>query len=200
MARIPLTHSPSLTLKVTTLIARRVLGKVPDIALVALHHRGYAAATLAHESLASRWHTLSPTDQALAVMSAAVEVGCSWCVDFGYWQFHHNGVDPQKLNDVAAAATSTAYSPAERLVIDYAAAMSRTPVEVTDEMVEQLREHFTDPQVVELTALVALENQRSRMNAALGLSSQGFSDTCEVPPPAGSFGAAATELAVAESV
>ncbi|CAN5534663.1 hypothetical protein BH23ACT6_BH23ACT6_13490 [soil metagenome] len=184
MARITLTHPPSLTLKLTTLVSKKVLGKVPDIALVALHHRGYAAATVAHEALASRWRTLSPTDQALAVLSAAMEVGCSWCVDFGYWQFHHDGVAPQKLNDIAFASSSEVYSAAERLVIEYAAAMSRTPVEVTDEMVRQLREHFSDPQLVELTALVALENQRSRMNAALGLSSQGFSDTCAVSPVA----------------
>ncbi|MGB3187246.1 MAG: carboxymuconolactone decarboxylase family protein [Ornithinimicrobium sp.] len=181
MARLPLTHPPSVVLTLTTFLSNKILGKVPDIALVGLHHRGYATATIAHEALASRWRTLSPTDQALAVLTAAMEVGCSWCIDFGYWRFHHEGVPARKLRDIDAARSSDVYSPAERLVIAYASAMSRTPVEVTDEMVAQLRAHFTDTQLVELTALVALENQRSRMNAALGLTSQGFSSVCAVP-------------------
>lgn len=178
MARIPLTHRPSLTLTAVTALSKRAFGRVPDIVLVALHHRGYAVATVAHEALASRWRTLSPTHQALAVLSCAMEIGCSWCVDFGYWQFHHQGVEPGTLRDIADAETSPSYTRLDRAVIGYAAAMSRTPPEVSDDMVAELREHFSDEQLVELTALVALENQRSRMNAALGLTSQGFSDSC----------------------
>ncbi|WP_437437935.1 hypothetical protein [Streptomyces olivoreticuli] len=46
---------------------------------------------------------------------------------------------------------------------------------------ERLREHLDDAALVELTAMVAVENLRSRTNAALGLTSQGFRDTCEIP-------------------
>jgi hypothetical protein len=35
--------------------------------------------------------------------------------------------------------------------------------------------------VVELTMMVAIENERSRFNAAMGLASQGYSDVCELP-------------------
>lgn len=181
MTRIPLTHRPSLTLRVTTLVCQRLFGRVPDVALLALHHRQYAVTTVFHEGLASRWRTVSPTHQALAVMTAATEIGCSWCIDFGYWTFHHAGVDPEKLRNLTQAASSAVYTEVDRRVIGYAAAMSRTPPEVTDQMVEELRTHFTDTALVELTALVALENQRSRMNAALGLTSQGFSESCELP-------------------
>ena len=181
MARIPLDHRPSLTLRAITALSTTTVGVVPDTILVAMHHRGYAVATVAHEALVSRWRTLSPTHQALAVMSSAMEIGCSWCMDFGYWVSHHKGVSAEKLSHIAEAATHGVYTEVDRAVIDYAAAMSRTPPEVSDAMVSGLREHFSDKQLVELTGLVALENQRSRMNAALGLTSQGFTDRCEVP-------------------
>jgi alkylhydroperoxidase family enzyme len=59
--------------------------------------------------------------------------------------------------------------------------MTATPPEVTDEMVAGLREQLTDAQLVELTEIISLENLRSRTNSALGLTSQGFKDHCEVP-------------------
>jgi hypothetical protein len=52
---------------------------------------------------------------------------------------------------------------------------------VTDEMVAELREHLDDAALVELTMMIAVENQRSRFNSALGLTSQGFKDRCELP-------------------
>jgi hypothetical protein len=39
-----------------------------------------------------------------------------------------------------------------------------------------LREHFSDGQLVELTAVIALENYRARFNHAFGMTSQGFSE------------------------
>ncbi len=68
-------------------------------------------------------------------------------------------------------------------MIDYAAAMSRTPSEVDDELVARLRERFDDAQLVELTNVIAIENLRARFNHALGLEPQGFAEgaACVVP-------------------
>ena len=129
-----------------------------------------------------KWNELDPTLKALAEMAAAVTIGCSWCMDFGYWEFHHQGVDPVKLRDVPGWRDSDVYTDLERAVMDYAEAMTATPPEVTDEQVERLRQDLTDEQLVELTAMVSLENYRSRVNAALGLTSQGFKEFCELRP------------------
>jgi alkylhydroperoxidase family enzyme len=52
---------------------------------------------------------------------------------------------------------------------------------VTNEMVADLRRHLGDAALVELTMMIAVENQRSRFNSALGLTSQGFTERCEIP-------------------
>jgi alkylhydroperoxidase family enzyme len=75
---------------------------------------------------------------------------------------------------VAAFATSPHYSPAERAALAYAEAMTITGQKVTDELFAEARRHFSEPQIVELTAAVALENFRSKFNVALGVESQGF--------------------------
>lgn len=63
--------------------------------------------------------------------------------------------------------------------------MTETPPAVRDELAERLRAWLDEAQLVELTSpLIALENMRSRTNAALGLESQGFKATCDLPGPA----------------
>ena len=61
--------------------------------------------------------------------------------------------------------------------------MTRTPVEVPDELFSRLREAFNEAQLVELTATIAWENYRARFNHAFGLESEGFSEgaVCALP-------------------
>ncbi len=63
-----------------------------------------------------------------------------------------------------------------------ASAVMRTPVEVTDELFARLKEHFSDQQLVEITALLTLVNL-DRFNAAFGIGSAGFSEGMVFVPP-----------------
>jgi alkylhydroperoxidase family enzyme len=68
-------------------------------------------------------------------------------------------------------------------VLDYAVAISGTPVDVPDTLFAHLREHFDEAQLVELTYIIASENLRGRFNLALGVGAAGFSEgmVCAVP-------------------
>ena len=177
--RIPLDHSGPLT-SLASWFSKRVYGKVLDPLKVGLHHRGVLLSTLGLELAATRWKKLPKDLQALAVMASAQEIGCTWCLDFGYWESYHHGVHPEKLRQVPSWWTSEIYTPLERAVIEYSVAATHTPPTVTDEMVANLRQDLDDEQIVELTAWVSLENFRSRTNASMGLSGQGFKAECSV--------------------
>ena len=182
MARIGLEHERSWFVRLVEWGSRRKFRKVPAPVGVALHNRRVLVSTLLLEGSAERWKALDPGLKALAVMVVSAEIGCSWCLDFGYWEFHHQGVDPAKLHNVPGWRDSDAYTDLERAVMHYAEAATATPPTVTDEQVERLRQDLTDAELVELTATVALENYRSRFNSALGLTSQGFKEYCELRP------------------
>ena len=83
--------------------------------------------------------------------------------------------------------------PLDKLVLEYAEAMTRTPVEVSDELFGRLREHFDERQLVELTMAIALENLFSRSNWALGIEGEGFTEGmyCVAADPAGAAALAA---------
>ena len=84
------------------------------------------------------------------------------------------GATEDKIRDIESAATSPLYDDLERTAIEYAETMTITGRRVSDELFKRLRGHFSEPQVVELTAAVALENFRSKFNVALGIEAQGF--------------------------
>ncbi|MEV7647107.1 carboxymuconolactone decarboxylase family protein [Arthrobacter sp. NPDC089319] len=138
MARIPLNHEPSLFLRIMTGYSKRKYGKVLDPGLAMMHNRRVLFAWLRHETAVGKLHSVPPTLSALAVMGASAAVGCSWCMDFGYWEYHHQGVDPAKLRSVPEWRTATVYNQAERDVLEYAEAMTATPPSVTDELVVRL--------------------------------------------------------------
>ena len=56
--------------------------------------------------------------------------------------------------------------------------MSLTPVEVPDDLFDDLRRHFDDRALVDLTAMIALENMRARFNRALHIESDSL---CRLP-------------------
>jgi AhpD family alkylhydroperoxidase len=181
MSRIPLDHKPTPLLRIAEVYSRRRYGVVIEPGLALLHNRKVLLTLMAGENRVARWDALDPTVKALAALAAAAEIGCGWCLDFGFWASFHHGVDPVKLRDITDWEGSTVYNERERAAIRYAVAMTQTPPEVTDDMVDNLRTQFTDAQVVELTATIALENQRSRINTALGMTSQGFRNRCDLP-------------------
>jgi AhpD family alkylhydroperoxidase len=132
-------------------------------------------ATIRHESAAAKWKALDRTCKSLAVIRSAQVIGCPWCIDFGSFLSTDEGVTAEQLRDLHRWRESAVYTPEQRLCIEYAEAASRTPLEVTDELVTALTAALGEKAVVELAMMIALENERSRFNGALGLVSQGYS-------------------------
>ena len=93
------------------------------------------------------------------------------------------GLSEAKLRALVDFETSPEFSDLEKLVLRYAAGMAATPLEVPDELFDQLRRKFTDPQIVELTAELAWENYRARFNHALAIEAEGFSKGAFCPLP-----------------
>jgi alkylhydroperoxidase family enzyme len=88
------------------------------------------------------------------------------------------GADEAKIVEVPTWRGSERFSPLERTALEYAEVMTITGQRVSDELFARLRTFFDESQIVELTAAVALENFRSKLNVPLGIEAQGF---CVIP-------------------
>jgi alkylhydroperoxidase family enzyme len=85
----------------------------------------------------------------------------------------------EKLAEVLDWRTSKLFSPLERAALEYAERITTTGQKVDDALFAELKKHFSEAQIVELTAAIAMENFRSKFNPPLGIEAQGF---CMVPP------------------
>lgn len=97
----------------------------------------------------------------------------------------------EQLAELARYRDSPAFDADERLVLELAEAMARTPVEVPSELDQRLRARFDEAQRVELSAAIAWEGYRARFNLVHGVQPVGFSEgaACALPErPAGTAG------------
>jgi alkylhydroperoxidase family enzyme len=167
-------------------LSRKHLGEVPEAAGVMWHNRAVLFSSMGFGRKAEKWNQLDPNLKTYATMAVDALVGCTWCLDFNYFQAHNAGLDEAKASQVPRWRESTVFTPLERDVMEYAEAMSETPPRVTDELSARLLDKLGAPALVELTAVVGFANSTTRGNRALGIEAQGFSAACTVPlaPPA----------------
>jgi alkylhydroperoxidase family enzyme len=95
------------------------------------------------------------------------------------------GLTDAKLHALADFETSPDLGEVERLALRYAVAMTATPVEVADDLFDELQRHFDNRQLVELTSAIAWENYRARFDHAFGAEAEGFSEGAFCPLPVG---------------
>src|SRR5215210_6406516 len=159
-------------------MSRKMFGDVPEPVEVAWHNRKVLNFSFSVGRKAQKWDKCDENLKSFAHMAVASLVGCSWCLDLGYFQAKNEGLDLTKARQVPRWRESDVFTPLERDVLEYAEAMTRTPPRVTDELSARLLGQLGAPALVELTAWVALANQFARGNVALGIEAQGFSAAC----------------------
>jgi alkylhydroperoxidase family enzyme len=159
-----------------------MLGEVPDGVGVAWHNRKVLNFTFDLGRKSQKWDQCDESLKSFAHMAVSSLVGCSFCLDLGYFMAHNNGLDETKAREVPRWRDSDVFTPLERDVLEYAEAMSQTPPRVTDEMSARLLEALGASALVELTAFIALANLYARSNTALGIEAQGFSAACGLAP------------------
>ncbi|HUA46757.1 MAG TPA: carboxymuconolactone decarboxylase family protein [Solirubrobacteraceae bacterium] len=156
-------------------------GAVPEPVAVVAHNARVAEFALELGGRVGAWDEVDETLKSFAHMAVAAQVGCSWCLDLGYFQAQNRNLDMTKASQVPRWRASDAFTPLERDVMEYAEAMTNTPPTVTDELSASLLDRLGPAALVELTVFIAFSNFSTRGNVALGIESQGFSAACEIP-------------------
>jgi AhpD family alkylhydroperoxidase len=121
--------------------------------------------------------------QVLAELKVTTLTQCEFCIDLASQIARRSGLSDEQLLALPRYRDSVLFTDLEKLVMDYAVGMSRTPVDVSETLFAELGEHLDEAQLVELTHHIALENMRGRFNAAFGVGAAGFSEgmVCAVP-------------------
>jgi alkylhydroperoxidase family enzyme len=156
-------------------------GAVAEPVEVTWHNPSVAQAALQFGAQVGAWNAAEASLKTFAHMAVAAQVGCSWCLDINYFAAQSQNLDLVKASQVPRWRESDVFTPLERDVLEYAEAMTNTPPTVTDDLSARLLDRLGPAALVELTVCIAFANLSTRSNTALGITSQGFSDACEIP-------------------
>ena len=134
----------------------------------------------------SLWATLSRKSSPLPpVLRAMVQVyvakltWCEFCIDLNGHTLAHEHGGEEKLSELDNWHSCDLYTPAEKAALAWTESMSGSGCQASDSLHQELQQHFSEQQIMELTALVAFQNMSARFNAALAIPSQGL---CEINP------------------
>jgi alkylhydroperoxidase family enzyme len=163
-------------------MSRKMFGEVPEAVGVTWHNRKVLNFSFGIGRKAQKWDKCDKSLKSFAHMAAASLIGCSACLDFGYFQAHNEGLDLNKARQVPRWRVSDVFTPLERDVLEYAEAMTQTPPTVTDELSARLLTALGPAALVELTVFIAVANLMARSNVAMGIESQEFSAACGLKP------------------
>jgi len=162
--------------------ATKMFGQVPESLGVLWHNVPVLKATMGFGQKMQKWDRCDESLKSFAHMAVASYIGCSWCLDFNYFMALDKGLDLDKAREIPRWRESDVFSDLERDVLEYAEAMSVTPVAVTDAMVEGLTAQLGPAAVIELTNVIGFANLTTRANVALGIESEGFAAACGLKP------------------
>lgn len=180
--RIPKAELTGVYGAVVKRMSRRMFGEVAEPVEVAWHNRRIVDFSFTIGRKSQKWDRCDADLKSFAHMAVAGLVGCSWCLDLGYFLAANEGLDLVKAREVPRWREADVFTPRERDVLEYAEAMTTTPPTVTDELSARLLARLGAPAMVELTAAIALANFYTRSNTALGIESQGFAAACDLQP------------------
>jgi alkylhydroperoxidase family enzyme len=180
--RIPKAELTGLYGALVKRMSRRMLGDVAEPVEVAWHNRKVLNLSFTIGRKTQKWDQCDPNLKSFAHMAASSLVGCSFCLDLGYFMARGEGLDVAKAREVPRWRESEVFTPLERDVMEYAEAMTVTPPAVTDELSARLLTALGPAALVELTAYIAVANLVTRTNTAFGIQSQGFAAACGLQP------------------
>jgi AhpD family alkylhydroperoxidase len=180
--RIPKAELTGVKGAIVKRMSRKIVGDVPEPVEVAWHNQKVLNFSFSVARRVKKWNKCDENLKTFAHMAVASMVGCSFCLDLGYFQARGEGLDVTKAREVPRWRESDVFTPLERDVMDYAEAMTRTPPAVTDELAARLLAALGPAALVELTTFIALANFMTRGNVAMGIESQGFSAACALQP------------------
>ena len=180
--RIPKTEITGIYGAIVKRFSKKMLGDVAEPVGVYWHNLKVLKFYFGLGQKSQKWEQCDENLKSFAHMAVASLLGCTWCLDFGYFMAHNEGLDEAKAREVPRWRESAVFTPLERDVMEYAEAMSQTPPSVTDDLSARLLDALGAPALVELSAYIALANVYTRTNIAFGIEAQGFAAACGLAP------------------
>jgi uncharacterized peroxidase-related enzyme len=160
---------------------KRKYGKYLEPARVwAANPKLFMAVAAVYGVLDRKKSPLAPELRSLISVRVSQINWCRFCVDLNSATFIKRTHSEEKCQALEDWRKSSLFSDAEKAALHYAEQMTYINQQVGEDCFNELKNHFDELAIVELTALIAFQNMSSKFNSALDIEPQGF---CRINTP-----------------
>ena len=117
----------------------------------------------------------------LVRIQSSFSVSCPFCVDMNSFEFDKVGITDEEMASLQGRIDKSnvqTFSTREKLAMEYAQCISKSPLSFPQPLIEELKKHFSEREIVILASTAAQVNYWARLLQALGVPPAGFSDKC----------------------
>lgn len=179
----PPTRIPML-LKMGIWISKRVTGKDLLVAkLLSWYPKAAVGSAMLESLVAHRDKDINERILKLVRIQASFSASCSFCIDMNSFEFEKQSISKEEMEALQGIINPTevvSFSIREKLDIEYARNISKSPLSFPDEFIDELKKYFIEREIVILASTAAQVNYWARLIQALGIPPAGFSDHCKV--------------------
>jgi AhpD family alkylhydroperoxidase len=136
--------------------------------------RLFLGLSLLYGALDRKTSPISPALRSLIIVRVSQLNSCSFCIDLNSSILMERGVSMAKIEDLGNWRNSLLFNEQEKIILDYTEAVTSSESLVSDAMFGSLKRHFSDDEIIEITATIAYQNMSTKFNTALDVPSQGF--------------------------
>lgn len=145
------------------------LGFTPNSLFTMMHRPRIARAFLElNMSVMENKGRVSSALKRLIAYLSSMTTGCRYCEAHAIRAAVRYGSEEDKLQNIWEYKSYPAFSDAERAAFDFAIAASSVPNSVDQQIADNLRNHWDDGEIVEITGVVALFGYLNRWNDSMG--------------------------------
>lgn len=149
-------------------IFEKILGFIPNSLLTMQRRpdivRGFGVLT---EAVMAPQGTVGQGFKRLLAHFASRAAGCQYCEAHSLIAAGIHGVSDDKVAAVWEYQTSPLYTEAERVALDYALAAGSVPNAVDEPLMERMKQHWSEDQIVEICAAICLYGFLNRWNDSM---------------------------------
>ncbi|MDW7660182.1 MAG: carboxymuconolactone decarboxylase family protein [Bacillota bacterium] len=166
-------------------LSDKITGKQLEVPRLLSWYPKVAVSSAVMEGLvAHRDKNLSERMLKLVRMQASFSVSCPFCIDMNSSEYEKSGVTSEEMaalmNSSFSESTHT-FTQREIIALEYTRLISKSPLAFPSELIESLKQNFTEREIVILASTAAQVNYWARLIQALGVPPAGFTGSCRLP-------------------
>lgn len=173
-----------LILRIGIWISKNITGKDLLVArLLSWYPKAAVGSAILESLVVHRDKDINERILKLVRMQASFSSSCPFCIDMNSFESEKQGITMEELTALRGAKNFTevaTFSKREKLAIEYARYISRSPLAFPGEFINELKKNFKEREIVILASTAAQVNYWARLIQALGIPPAGFSDQCKI--------------------